>query len=176
MQCSTTATTHHSLWEISIDGLDKLKETSDLERKRFLRRFICAYENECIKITTAAQYYIYVRVSSRGNHFGGGGGGGEAPGNGCGFIYFSIQLSQIWGGGGGGEASPPPPPLWMKPCMCMYVILTSVEKEGLNCLCRSIMIRRHTRTFFSFSTSRRKNMVKRRALTCPLRWSFARRW
>ena len=36
---------------------------------------------------------------------GGGGGGGEAPGNGCGFIYFSIKLSQIWGGGG---ASPPP--------------------------------------------------------------------
>ena len=33
-------------------------------------------------------------------------GGGEAPGNGCGFIYFSIQLSQILEG----EASPPPPP------------------------------------------------------------------
>ena len=28
------------------------------------------------------------------------GGGGEAPGNGCGFIYFPIQLSQIWEGGG----------------------------------------------------------------------------
>ena len=38
--------------------------------------------------------------------------GGEAPGNGCGFIYFSVQLPQILGGGGGGggrgEASPPP--------------------------------------------------------------------
>ena len=42
---------------------------------------------------------------------GGGGGGGGAPGSGCGFIYFFIQLSQIWGGGGReGEASPPPPP------------------------------------------------------------------
>ena len=40
------------------------------------------------------------RVSSRGNHFG-----VEAPGNGCGFIYFSIQLPQILRGGGG---SPPP--------------------------------------------------------------------
>ena len=36
------------------------------------------------------------------------GGGGEAPGNGCGFIYFSIQLSQILGG----KLTPcPPPPL-----------------------------------------------------------------
>ena len=45
--------------------------------------------------------------------FGGGGGGGGTPGNGCGFIYFSIQLSQILGGGGG-EVPPtptPPPPL-----------------------------------------------------------------
>ena len=39
------------------------------------------------------------------------GGGGEAPGNGCGFIYFSIQLSQILGG----KLTPCPPPLWMKP-------------------------------------------------------------
>ena len=31
--------------------------------------------------------------------------GGEAPGNGCGFIYFSIQLSQILGG-----KLPPRPP------------------------------------------------------------------
>ena len=46
-----------------------------------------------------------IRVSSRGNHFG-----GEAPGNGCSFIYFSIQLSQILGGGGGKLAPPPPPP------------------------------------------------------------------
>ena len=46
---------------------------------------------------------IYVdRVSSRGNHFG-----GEAPGNGRGFIYFSIQLSQILGG----KLPPRPPPL-----------------------------------------------------------------
>ena len=34
--------------------------------------------------------------------------GGEAPGNGCGFIYFSIQLSKILGGGGG--SFPPAPP------------------------------------------------------------------
>ena len=26
--------THHSLWEISIDGLDKLKKTSDLEKRK----------------------------------------------------------------------------------------------------------------------------------------------
>ena len=38
------------------------------------------------------------------------GGGGEAPGSGCGFIYFAIQLSQIWGGGGGKLPPPPPPP------------------------------------------------------------------
>ena len=38
---------------------------------------------------------------------------GEAPGSGCGFIYFSIRLSQVWGGGG--SFSPPPPP--MKPCL-----------------------------------------------------------
>ena len=31
---------------------------------------------------------------------------GEAPGNGCGFICFSIQLSKF----GGGKAPPPPPP------------------------------------------------------------------
>ena len=31
---------------------------------------------------------------------------GEALGNGCGFIYFSIQLSQIFGG----KFPPPPPP------------------------------------------------------------------
>ena len=56
------------------------------------------------------------RVSSRGNHLGGGGGGGGggAPGNGHGFIYFSIQLSQILGGGGG--KLPPHTPPWMKPC------------------------------------------------------------
>ena len=58
---------------------------------------------------------------------GGGGGGGGAPGNGCGFIYFSIQLSQIFGGGGGGEASPLPPR--MKPCIlhdCNHTTSASV--------------------------------------------------
>ena len=49
---------------------------------------------------------IHDRVSSRGNHFV-----GEAPGNGCGFICFSIQLSQILGGGGGGKLSLCPSPL-----------------------------------------------------------------
>ena len=40
-------------------------------------------------------------------------GGGEAPGNGRGFIYFPIQMSQILGGRGG--KLPPAPP--MKPFM-----------------------------------------------------------
>ena len=52
-------------------------------------------------------FVTQIRVSSRGNHFG-----GEAPGSGCGFMYFSIQLSQILGGGGGGGGGsfPPCPP------------------------------------------------------------------
>ena len=37
---------------------------------------------------------------------GGGGGGGGSARNGCGFIYLSIQLSQIWGGGGQGKLPP----------------------------------------------------------------------
>ena len=47
------------------------------------------------------------------------GGGGEAPGNGCGFIYFSIQMSQIWGGGGGGEPPPPPDETLGTQCTCI---------------------------------------------------------
>ena len=51
----------------------------------------------------------YQGFIQRESLFLGGGGGGEAPGNGCGFIYFSIQLSQIFGGKL--PPHPPPPPL-----------------------------------------------------------------
>ena len=59
---------------------------------------------------TVEHLYYGQGFIQRESFWGGGGGeGGRAPGSGCGFIYFSIQLSQIWGAGGG-EASPPPPP------------------------------------------------------------------
>ena len=41
------------------------------------------------------------------------------------------------------------------------VWLTSSLKEGLKCLWSSMMTRRHTKTFSSFSTSSRENMVDR---------------
>ena len=71
------------------------------------------------------------------------GGGGEAPGSGCGFIYFSIQLSQILGGGGGGGTLPPPPPLdetlhtlVFEVCVSVQVVVNDTEsgilaKSGL---------------------------------------------
>ena len=49
---------------------------------------------------------------------------GEDPGNGRGFIYFSIQLSQTFGGGGGGGGTSPH--LLMKPCWIMRTIVVQV--------------------------------------------------
>ena len=54
---------------------------------------------------------------------------------------------------------PPPPPKKKRACR----VLTSVEKDGLNCLCRSMITRRITSALSSFSTSRSKNMVDKSA-------------
>ena len=67
--------------------------------------------------------------------------GGEAPGNGCGFIYFSIQLSQILGGG---ELPPRPPPLdETLVCVCVCVCLcvcVSVCMTVYVCVCVRVCV------------------------------------
>ena len=81
---------------------------------------MCMLVSECVCAHVRVED-VCGRVSSRGNHFG-----GEAPGNGCGFIYFSIQLSQILGGG---EASPPP----LNETLCGVIHTKFIAKSSSFC-------------------------------------------
>ena len=55
------AHTHHSLWEISIDGFDELKKPSDLEKRKWSHNIQRASINT-LKTMVVARQYVQVNV------------------------------------------------------------------------------------------------------------------